>query len=53
MGAVEVIALCIAAVVLAAILCALAVVIAVRWTGRHPRHAPRSDTDTADKRGQR
>jgi len=37
MGPVEVVALCIAAVVLAAILCSLAVVIAVVWTDRHPQ----------------
>lgn len=37
MSAVEVVALCIAAVVLAAILCSLAVGIAVRWTQRHPQ----------------
>lgn len=36
MGAAEVMALCIAAVVLAAILCSLAVAIAVCWTRRHP-----------------
>lgn len=40
MGTVEVIALCIAAVVLAAGLCSLAVVVAIRWTRRHPE--PRS-----------
>ena len=38
MGTVEVIALVIAAVALAAILCSLAVVIAVWWTQRHPLH---------------
>ncbi|MGE5695612.1 MAG: hypothetical protein ACM4D3_10375 [Candidatus Sericytochromatia bacterium] len=36
MGAAQVIALCIAATILAAILCALAVGVALRWTRRHP-----------------
>jgi hypothetical protein len=54
MGAAEVMALCIAAVVLAAILCSLAVAIAVCWTRRHPaRHARRSITGVASRREHR
>ena len=48
MSAIEVIAFCIAAVVVAAILCALAVALAVWWTRRHaPRCGPRPVTDKA------
>lgn len=52
MGAAEVMA--IAAVVLAAILCSLAVAIAVCWTRRHPaRHVRRSITGVASRREHR
>lgn len=46
MTVVEVIALCMAAVVIAAMLCAVAVIVGLWWTRRHPaRHAQRSITN--------
>jgi hypothetical protein len=54
MGAGEVIASGIAAVVLAAILCSLAVVIAVWWTQRHPlRHHRPGRPGVVRRRGHR
>ena len=54
MNAVEVIALCVAAIVLAATLCSLAVAIAVGLTRRHPQDIIRGGSENAMlRRGQR
>lgn len=54
MDALEVIALGIAAVTLAAVVCSLAVVIAVWWTRRRPlRHHPPGRPDVVHRREHR
>ena len=54
MTVVDVIALCLAAVVVAAMLCSVAVAVAVWWIRRHPtRHAQRSIADVTGRRERR
>ncbi|MCI4674126.1 hypothetical protein [Candidatus Mycolicibacterium alkanivorans] len=50
MTVVELIALSMLAVALAAIVCALAVAVALWWTRRHPPHAQRSISHVAGRR---
>lgn len=54
MTVVDVVALCVAAVVVAAMLCSVAVAVAVWWTRHHwPGRAQRLIADVAGRRGRR